>query len=221
VRARGWIWLAVIALAAGAGIWALMKWKSQPSEVQFARVARTTIHSAVPTNGKVEPIEWAVARAERSGPVKEILVQRGQIVAKNAPLVQLDSAEAQANLASAQARIAQARAELDVVKRGGRATDLADISSGLERARLDLANAQREYDALKRLQEKQSATMTISSSWTFRPSKKGEKPWERPPIARPVRLAWKKRRLPQVWPNRKSVKASCALRWTEPSINSI
>ena len=157
MRLRIWIWVILLVAAAG-GAWAVMRWRSQPPAVQFARVIRTTIHSSVPTNGKVEPVEWAVARAERSGPVKEILVQRGQNVARNAPLVQLDSAEAQSNLASAQARFAQARAELDVIQRGGRATDLAEISSGLDRARLDLQNAQRDFDQLRRLQDKQAAT---------------------------------------------------------------
>ena len=159
MKFRLFLWLIVLA-AIGAGAWTILSWRSQPPEVQFGRVVRTTIHSAVPTNGKVEPIEWAVARAERAGPVKEILVQRGQSVARNAPLVQLDSSEAQANLVSAQARIAQAKAELQVIARGGRATDLADISSGLDRAKLDLQNAQRDYDQLQRLQQKQAATRT-------------------------------------------------------------
>ena len=154
---RAIVWLIVVA-ALGAGVWAVANWRGQPPEVQFGRAIRETIHSSVPTNGKVEPIEWAVARAERSGPIKEILIQRGQTVAKNAPLVQLDSAEAQASLASAQARIAQAHAELDVIQRGGRATDLAEISSGLKRAHFDLDNAQKEYDALRRLEARQSAT---------------------------------------------------------------
>jgi HlyD family secretion protein len=154
---RVMIWVGLLA-AIGAVAWGIMKWRAEPPEVQFAKVVRTTIHSSVPTNGKVEPIEWAVARAERSGPVKEILIQRGQNVAKNAPLVQLDSSEAQANLVSAQARIAQAKAELQVIQRGGRATDLAEISSGLDRARLDLQVAQKDYDQLQRLQQKQAAT---------------------------------------------------------------
>ena len=68
MKLRAWIWIFVfVALAAGG--WALMRWKNEPPEVQFARVVRVTIHSSVPTNGKVEPNEWAVARAERSGPV--------------------------------------------------------------------------------------------------------------------------------------------------------
>ena len=157
MKYRTVIWLIVL-IGLGACVWALMALRSQPPEVQFGRVVRTTIHSSVPTNGKVEPGEWAVARAERAGPVKEILVQRGQTVARNAPLVQLDSSEAQANLSSAQARIAAAKAELKVIESGGRATDLAEISSGLDRAKLDLQNAEKDYATLLRLQEKQAAT---------------------------------------------------------------
>jgi HlyD family secretion protein len=128
--------------------------------MQFVRVTRGSIHSSVPTNGKVEPIEWAMARAERAGPVQKILIQRGQHVGKDAPLVEIDSSDSRADLAAAQARVAQIRADLAVIERGGRATDLAEISSGLERARLDLQSAQKEYDALQRLQAKQAATAT-------------------------------------------------------------
>ena len=112
----------------------------------------------VPTNGKVEPIEWAVARAERAGPVETILVQRGQHVDKDAPLVELDSSEAKADLVAAQARVAQVHTELDVFEHGGRTGDLAAIASDIDRAKLDLASAQKDYDALSRLQSKQAAT---------------------------------------------------------------
>jgi len=157
VRARTFLILAVI-VAGGALTWGLMKWKKQPIEVQFVRVTRQTIHSSVPTNGKVEPIEWAIARAEVPGPVQKILIQRGQHVTKGQPLVELDSTEARANLVAAQARIAQAKADLEVIKSGGRSTDLADIQNGLDRARLDQQQAQRDYDSLQRLEAKQAAT---------------------------------------------------------------
>jgi RND family efflux transporter MFP subunit len=45
-----------------------------------------------------------------------------------------------------------------VIRRGGRPTDLAEISSGAERARLDLKNAEKEYDELQRLEAKHAAT---------------------------------------------------------------
>ena len=159
MRARTLAGLLAIATL-GALVWGFTVWKRQPPEVQFTRVAREPIHSAVATNGKVEPIESASARAERSGPVQRIWIQRGQSVKKDAALVDLDATDARADLAAAQARIAQSRADIEVMDRGGRATDLVEISSGLDRARLDLETAQKDYDALHRLEQKQAATRT-------------------------------------------------------------
>jgi HlyD family secretion protein len=151
------VWLVVLAGVAVAA-WQIDKWKKQPPEVPFARVARETITSSVPTNGKIEPVTWAVARAERPGAVEEILIQRGQHVAKDAELLRLDSADARADRATAQSRIDQIHLELDTMSKGGKAADLAEIASQLEKARLDLGAAQREYDSEVRLQAKQAAT---------------------------------------------------------------
>jgi HlyD family secretion protein len=152
------ILLLLTLIAAGALIWTIQRFKSQPPEVQFARVTVQTINSSVTTNGKVEPIDSAIAKAERSGPVTKILITRGQNIAKGAPLVEIDSSEARANLEAAHAKEADARAQIDLLARGGRATDLAEISFGLERAKLDLENAQKEYDRSVRLQKQQAAT---------------------------------------------------------------
>ncbi|HEV2198470.1 MAG TPA: efflux RND transporter periplasmic adaptor subunit [Bryobacteraceae bacterium] len=151
--------LAILFLAAiGAGAWLLISARNQPPAVAFVKVLRETIADAVPTNGKVEPIEWAEARAERGGPVEAILVQRGQRVEKGAELVDLDSSEAKADLASAQSRVTQAHAELEVLDRGGRAADLTVIAGEIDRVKLELASAQKDYDSLLRLQSKQAAT---------------------------------------------------------------
>jgi HlyD family secretion protein len=157
VKLRIWLPLLLVA-AAAAGIFQLFHWRRQPPEIPFAFATRETITSSVPTNGKVEPVEWATARAEKAGLVDQILIQRGQRVKRDQPLVRLEASEARADLVAAQSRITQAKAELEVLERGGRATELADIASALDRARLDLQNAQRDYDALTRLQTKQAAT---------------------------------------------------------------
>jgi HlyD family secretion protein len=157
VRARYWVWLAIVALIA-VGIWRIDVWRNQPPEIPFAKVTRETLVSSVPTNGKVEPVQWATARAERPGAVTEILVHRGERVAKDAPLVKLDSSEIEAEKVAAQARITEIRAQLETMSKGGPAADLAEISSGLDRARLDLQTAQKNYDQLKRLEAKQAAT---------------------------------------------------------------
>jgi HlyD family secretion protein len=157
VKSRHILWLLLIAGAAVLG-WTLLKWRNQPPEIPFAKVVREPIVSAVSTNGQVEPIEWATARAERSGPVEAILVERGRNVQEGAALVEIDASDARADLAAAQSRIEQARADLAMFDRGGRSTDLADISSGIEKAKLELDAAQREYDSLTRLQAQQAAT---------------------------------------------------------------
>jgi HlyD family secretion protein len=54
--------------------------------------------------------------------------------------------------------VSQARADLDVLERGGRATDLSALSTEEERDKLELAAAQKEYDSLQRLLAKQAAT---------------------------------------------------------------
>ena len=157
MKLRHLFWLVILALAAS-GVWYAVTLRNQPPELVFARVVREPIASSVPTNGKIEPIEWAEARAERAGPVQSILVQRGAQVAQGAALVELDSGEARAELAAVQARVSQARADLEVIARGGRAADLSTISGELEREKLELAVAQKEYDTLLRLQSKQAAT---------------------------------------------------------------
>ncbi len=157
MRPRAVLLLLAAVVLGGLG-WALVNWRSQPPEVPFAKVVRETIVSSVSTNGKVEPIEWAAARAERSGPVGAILIERGQSVAQDEPLVEIDASDAKADLASAQSRMEQARSDLAVFDKGGRATDLADISSGIEKARLELVTAQKDYDVLSRLEAKNAAT---------------------------------------------------------------
>jgi HlyD family secretion protein len=154
---RLWVWLLVLIAVVIAG-WQIDKWKKQPPEISFAHVARETITSTVPTNGKVEPEVWAVARAERSGAVKEILIERGQHVASGAELVRLDTSELDQERVAAQSRIDQIRADMETISKGGRAADLADISSSLEKARVDLTNAQKIYEADQRLLAKQAET---------------------------------------------------------------
>ena len=150
-------WIAILA-AIGGGLWAVVHTRNQPPQVPFARVTRQTIASSVPTNGRVEPIEWAEARAERAGPVEKILVQRGQTVAAGDALVELGSAEAKADLAAAQARVSQAKADLETIDRGGRTADITAVEGEIDRAKFELSAAQKDHDALARLASKQAAT---------------------------------------------------------------
>jgi HlyD family secretion protein len=148
----------LVVLLVGGGVWGLTSWRNQPPEASFVRVTREPIASSIPTNGKVEPIEWAEARADHAGAIRGIFIRRGASVSKGAALVELDAADARAELTTAQSRVTQARAELEVLDKGGRPSELTAIASDLDREKLELSAAQKEFDTLRRLQAKQAAT---------------------------------------------------------------
>ncbi len=126
--------------------------------IHFATVRRTRIESTVSTNGKVEPAQWAAARAETSGVVKTILVQRGQHVNAGQTLVTLDTTAAQAGLVGALSREQEALAETTTLGQGGKAAQLASLNDSIRTAQAAEEVAQRSYDALRRLESKQAAT---------------------------------------------------------------
>ncbi|MBC7925802.1 MAG: efflux RND transporter periplasmic adaptor subunit [Bryobacteraceae bacterium] len=129
-----------------------------PPEVGYTQPTRETIVSTLTTNGRVDPFEWAAIYAESAGPVLQVHVTRGQNVRKGEILATVGSAQAQTELSSAQSRVNGAQAELETVRAGGRATELAEIESNLQRARAELASGQTEVTALERLAAKNAAT---------------------------------------------------------------
>jgi HlyD family secretion protein len=138
-------------------IWSFAK-KSEPPTVPFAKVKRETLVSTLQSNGKVEPLQYASVRVDAAGLVVRVAVKEGQRVAQGAELAQLGAPGLAAQLAAAQARVENAKAELATIASGGRRADLTAIEASLARARLDREAAQREYNALHRLEEKQAAT---------------------------------------------------------------
>lgn len=138
-------------------IWSFAK-KSEPPTVPFAKVKRETLVSDLQSNGKVEPLQYASVRVDTSGLVARVSPREGQRVAQGAELVELSVPGLAAQLAATQARVENAKAELAIIANGGRRTDLTAIEGSLAKARLDREAAQREYNALHRLEEKQAAT---------------------------------------------------------------
>ncbi|HLJ49632.1 MAG TPA: efflux RND transporter periplasmic adaptor subunit [Bryobacteraceae bacterium] len=135
-----------------------IKRKATPPQVPFVKVTRETIRSMLNTNGKVEPIDWAAARAERQGVIESVFIHRGQNVAEGEQLVKLNDQAATASLASAEAQIAGARAELRVLQEGGLAPQRTEIENELAKAQLDLQQAEKTLGEAQRLYAKQAGT---------------------------------------------------------------
>ncbi len=149
--------LLLLAVAVGVVGWGILR-KSEPPKVNFARAKRQTLVSALPTNGKVEPFEWQAARAEIAGLASRVDAREGQSVGKGALLATLTDPSLEAEIQAGEAKVAEARANLAALDAGGRPAEITDIENSLARSRFDLQQATKDYDALRRLAEKQAAT---------------------------------------------------------------
>lgn len=154
---RRYILLILLAPLALLGFWAYTK-KNGPPEAPFVRVRRETLISNLITNGKAEPLRYALVRVDMAGLVMQLPIKQGQSIRQGAELARLRVPDLEAQLAAAQSRLEQAKAALDNIERGGRKAELVEIDGSIARAKLDRDAALRDYNALERLEEKQAAT---------------------------------------------------------------
>ena len=148
--------LLLLAVAAVIG-WGILR-KNTPPSVAFARVKRETLVSTLPTNGKVEPLQWQAVRAQASGLVSRVDVVEGGPVANGGVMAAMTDPAIQSDIDTAQAKVAEAEANVASLEAGMRPAELTEIDNGLARANLELKEAEREQGQLQRLAEKQAAT---------------------------------------------------------------
>ena len=151
------LWLGLLAVAGG-GIWWAVAGRNTLPEVKFAKPRRETLVSNLPTNAKVEPIEWAPIRVESPGLVARLFVKLGDKIAAGAAIAQISNTGLADQVSAAAARTAQAQADLDLLAKGGRTSEISEIESNLAKAKFDLDIEQKDYASLKRLFDKQAAT---------------------------------------------------------------
>ena len=126
--------------------------------VRTATVERGTILSVVSTNGKVEPLQSFEAHAPVGTTVKRLLVKEGDHVKKGQLLAQLDDAEASSQAARALAQVRASQAETSAVQSGGNREEVLTLESQLVKARAGRDTAQRNLEALRRLQQNGAAS---------------------------------------------------------------
>jgi HlyD family secretion protein len=126
--------------------------------VMASTVSRSTIRSVISTNGKVEPVQNLEAHAPIGTTVKTILVKEGDRVRKGQLLIELDAASARSQAAQAQAQVKTAEADLTATERGGTQEEVLTLQAQLVKARADRDAAQRNFDALTRLQQTGAAS---------------------------------------------------------------
>jgi HlyD family secretion protein len=131
-----------------------------PLKVRAARVERGPIRSLVSTNGKIEPIQnkGFEAHAPISTTVKRLSVKEGDHVHKGQLLLELDDADIRTQAARAQAQVKRAQADQSALSTGGTQEEVLTLNSQLVKARNARDAAQRNLDALRRLQQESAAS---------------------------------------------------------------
>lgn len=123
-----------------------------------ATVSRGNIRSVISTNGKVEPINNFEAHAPIGTTVKRILAKEGDHVKKGQLLVELDAATARSAAAQAMAQIRASEADVNSIEHGGTKEELLTLQAQLVKARADRDAAQKNLDALQKLQQTGAAS---------------------------------------------------------------
>ena len=152
---RRWIWPAALLILL---LIAYSYLHQTPLKVRATTVIRGPIRSVISTNGKVEPIQNFQAHAPIATTVKRLYVKEGDHVHKGQLLLQLDDADIRSQAARAQAQVKAAQANQAALKTGGTQEEVLTTNAQLIKARSDRDVAQRNLDALKRLEQEGAAS---------------------------------------------------------------
>jgi HlyD family secretion protein len=152
---RRWIWI-LIALVALPLLYSYFH--TTPLRVRATSIERGPIRSMVSTNGKIEPIQNFEAHAPIATTVKRLLVKEGDHVRKGQLLLQLDDDDIRTQAARAQGQIKSAQADQASLKTGGTQEELIKLNEELANARTTRDAAQRNLEALRRLQQEGAAS---------------------------------------------------------------
>lgn len=126
--------------------------------VRAETVTRQAIASVISTNGKVEPVQNFEAHALTQVMVKKVLVREGDAVKSGQPLIQLDDTDARAQAAKALAQLKSAEADLQAVAAGGTQEEILTNRSDKVKAQAERDTAERNLQAVQRLQQTGAAS---------------------------------------------------------------
>ena len=140
--------------------------RSQAPEVETALVARQNLEASITSNGKVEPIEPYVVRAEFATFVEKVSATEGQAVRRGQVILTLDANDTRAQLAKAREQLLAAQEDLRAARAGGPPDEVAQLEADLRKAQVDVNTLTATQEALKKLAAKQAATQDeLDQNW--------------------------------------------------------
>jgi HlyD family secretion protein len=147
---RRWLWFGAVVVL----IFVYIAARSLTGErvaVHAAQASNEPLASTISTNGKVEPEDNIQIHSPVAAVVKAIYVHAGDKVSAGTLLMQLDDVDARAKLASAVNGVKTAQANLDAIKQNGTLEQRQAAAADVTRNKLERDQAQRDLDALTKL----------------------------------------------------------------------
>jgi len=120
--------------------------------VRVAAAVRGELESTSSTNGKVEPQVNYEAHAPYSGLIKNRYVHEGEHVTQGQLLLAMDDTDAHARLAETLAALRSTQANYSSMMKGGTQEERLTLNGDIERTVAERDQAQRNLDALRKLQ---------------------------------------------------------------------
>ena len=120
-------------------------------EVRAAQANHQSINTTISTNGRVEPVNNFPFPSPISTTVKAVYVQPGDQVPAGKLIMLLDDVQARARLATAQAAVKNAEAAVEAATHNGSREQQQASAAEITRSRMDRDDAQRNLDALIKL----------------------------------------------------------------------
>lgn len=156
---RRWLWAGLVVVCVIV-FFAARSLLRERLPVRIAQVGREDLVKTIPTNGRVEPVTSFEYHSPLPTAVKKVYVQPGDRVRSGQLLMQLDDVDARARLATAESGVKSAQAALDAVTHNGTLAEQQAAAADVSRYRIDRDQAQRDVEALTKL----NATGAASAS---------------------------------------------------------
>lgn len=147
---RRWVWIGAVILLIAVYFVARSLTRERLT-VRVAQAVQEPLSSTSSTNGKVEPEQNHQIFSPVSAVVKAVYVQEGDQVPAGKLLMQLDDIDARAKLATADSAIKAAQANLEVATHNGTQEQQQAAAADVQRDTLERDQAQRDLDALAKL----------------------------------------------------------------------
>jgi HlyD family secretion protein len=146
-----WVWLgaAIILVLVFVSVRSLTRERLQ---VRVEQASLGSLESTISTNGRVEPETNYEIFSPLASTVKAVYVQTGDHVTAGKVLLTLDDLQARARVAAGESGVKAAQAALDAATHNGTLAERQTSAADITHAQIDRDQAQRDLDALTKLQ---------------------------------------------------------------------